>query len=407
MSFGRIGAMMNSYAPIKDIPQITCSDDPSQQCQTRVHIIRSFFAMTFLCAAVSVKPNMGDAGERQWRHIFRQVKLAFWAAIVPELILLWALKQYVGARSLQQEFSRQRWTMAHGHFMQMGGFTLYGTDHKPIGVLSSVQFRKLLLSGQIHFPEITEDDIWDRSKNNTPIKLFSLCQMTWFMVQIFERGRRGLLMTPFDILGLSSVVASALLFRLWWDKPLNVRCSVPVHLLDENDSDHADYMPKLKKINTAALPFSKEKLIREFGTKLEPGCMRVPTYYFVNTADARGLDDIFPRVRLPLSCIATALLGIIYCSSVFFNILEFPTWIEDMLWKGCMMVVVTAICVLLVEMSGIYTYHNLRKSILARRFLKSYLVARSLMLVLAFLSLRSLPVRALTTVKWVSNIPHV
>ena len=40
--------------------------------------------------------------EPRWKVTLRRLALMFWAVIAPELILVWALRQWVGARKLER-----------------------------------------------------------------------------------------------------------------------------------------------------------------------------------------------------------------------------------------------------------------------------------------------------------------
>ena len=130
------------------------------------------------------------------------------------------------------------WTKAHGHFIQMGGFTLFEGEN-PKGVLTPERFSKLLVAGKIDFPTVTVEEIEDRSKSDGFSKTIALGQTLWFVAQCIARRSQHLDLTLVELLTLSLSVLNGLMYFLWWNKPLDVRCPVRVNLLDKS------YMPNM------------------------------------------------------------------------------------------------------------------------------------------------------------------
>jgi len=122
--------------------------------------------------------------------------------------------------------------MAHGHLMQMGGFVLYDERHRAREVLEPNRFKELLLEGWIEFPRITEEEIMDMSKSDALFKGFSIFQTVWIIVQCMARSWNGYMLTGVELVAVSSVISNAVLYFLWWSKPLDVRCPVPVYLVE-------------------------------------------------------------------------------------------------------------------------------------------------------------------------------
>ena len=115
------------------------------------------------------------------------------------------------------------------------------------GVLTTKRFSELLTEGKIEFPTITVEEIEDRSKADGFSKLISLGQTLWFVAQCISRGAQHLDLTLVELLTLSLAVLNGLMYFLWWNKPLDVRCPVRVNLLDK-PSEHGEHNePKLPK----------------------------------------------------------------------------------------------------------------------------------------------------------------
>ena len=128
----------------------------------------------------------------------------------------------------------------------MGGFKLFEGDN-PKGVLSPGRFSELLATGRIEFPIVTVEEIEDRSKADGFSKTISLGQTLWFVAQCIARGAQHLDLTLVELLTLSLAVVNGLMYFLWWNKPLDVRCPVRVNLLDKPVELGEHNEPKLPK----------------------------------------------------------------------------------------------------------------------------------------------------------------
>ena len=119
--------------------------------------------------------------------------------------------------------------MTHGHFVQMGGFTLMDGDVNK-GVLSAEKFQELLRAKKIDLPTITKEEIEDRSKGDGLSALLTMVQTTWFIIQLIIRLAQGLVVTHIEWLTVAIAIAIGALHFFWWSKPLNVRFPIPLAL---------------------------------------------------------------------------------------------------------------------------------------------------------------------------------
>lgn len=135
----------------------------------------------------------------------------------------------------------------------MGGFTLF-KDNQPRGTLTPDLFLKLLETGDIKFPTITEKEIQDRSKGDALSKGLAVVQTSWFVAQCIARHVEGLNITGLEITTAALAVFNATIYFLWWNKPLDVRYSVPVYLLDPPGPPilikPSEHIGKLQSIDT-------------------------------------------------------------------------------------------------------------------------------------------------------------
>jgi hypothetical protein len=121
----------------------------------------------------------------------------------------------------------------------MGGFMLYeGNVAK--GVLSPERFSELLTAGKIEFPTVTAEEIEDRSKADGFSKMIALGQTLWFVAQCFSRVAQHLDITLVELLTFSLAVLNGLMYFLWWNKPLDVRCPICVYVLDKLETGDSE-----------------------------------------------------------------------------------------------------------------------------------------------------------------------
>jgi len=100
----------------------------------------------------------------------------FWAIGGPELVLAIAIGQFASARRSVNRFHNlgiQNWTLRHGFFAHMGGMLLQTKDCPPF-LVNSRQLACLVEKKYLESPQITEDEIWDKSKADTMSKVLTL-----------------------------------------------------------------------------------------------------------------------------------------------------------------------------------------------------------------------------------------
>ena len=119
---------------------------------------------------------------------------------------------------------------AHTFFLLMGGFTLH-EEGKPVRVLEAKSLEELSEAGKIEWPMIAKEEIADRSKGNYLSKTIVFFQTTWFIIQCIAWGVYGLPVTELEVVTIAFASLTGVIYYLWWDKPLDVCCSIPVHLL--------------------------------------------------------------------------------------------------------------------------------------------------------------------------------
>jgi len=172
--------------------------------------------------------------------------------LAPEFVILWAARQHVDARYLTKKHEKNHpgWTRAHAFFLIMGGFMLH-EGGKPVRVLAAKDLEELSEAGKIEWPTITKEEIADRSKGDYLSKTIVLFQTTWFVGQGIAREAYSLTVTELEVVTIAFATLTGVIYYLWWDKPLDVRCSIPVHLLHgrlgkiEGDNEKEETGPQI------------------------------------------------------------------------------------------------------------------------------------------------------------------
>ena len=104
----------------------------------------------------------------------------------------------------------------------------------PKGVLTPEKFSELLTAKKIEFPNVTVEEIEDRSKADGLSKMIAFGQTLWFFAQCIARRTQHLDLTLVELLTLSLAILNGVMYLLWWNKPMDVRCPIRVYLLDKS-----------------------------------------------------------------------------------------------------------------------------------------------------------------------------
>ncbi|KAF4616272.1 hypothetical protein D9613_008319 [Agrocybe pediades] len=248
----------------------------------RIQIIWTCVATILAASWVSVHPNIPNPKESAIKKTLRRIELMIWAILAPELIILWAMRQWYGARLMEKEFAEfqhteleyttrkllrrlkelgyklrlrrntplkpepPRWTRTHGFFLQMGGFMLReeGKDR----VLGWETLKEYYKQGRLDLSDITEDRINDHSKADGFAKGLALLQMFWFITQCVARFfDKNLILTELELATAALALLSFAVYLLWWNKPFNAGVPITITLLpaetDPQSKDDANSQP--------------------------------------------------------------------------------------------------------------------------------------------------------------------
>ena len=241
LSFGSSFALPTpSDTPIHISPSLFARDADIFGTRSIWSIIWSCFSTIFACTWIAVHPNIPAPKDTQWAVLRRRLVIMGYVLIAPEMVIFWAARQHWAAKYFAKRHQKRGWTMSHTFFMNMGGFTLHDEQGIPLRILEPEELENLSASGRIEWPSITKAEIQDRSKGDHLSKGIVLIQTSWFIIQCVVRGAYRLEVTELEVTTLAFAVLTGIMYYLWWHKPIDVRCSVPVYLLKDDKRDRVD-----------------------------------------------------------------------------------------------------------------------------------------------------------------------
>ena len=322
----------------------------------------------------------------------------------------------------------------------MGGFMEY-EGNQPIRVLLPDELESYSLTGNGDFPRISKADIEDKSKGDAVSKGVVILQTGWFVMQCIARGVQGLPITELELVTVAFAALSFVIYLLWWEKPLNVQRGVRVYKkrmaeesVDDGDIEAVvgfwialggalshlpaaivrgpvtdDFKNSPWLTRTLAWPLFKplDTLFPEDDEDDVVFEKRVNTFYPHKWATGSMIFSNFLVATITLAFGGIHLIGWSF---------TFPSSAERTLWRvASLSITGFPVLLLLLSVLGMAIDELLLESrfdiictrISVTSLLFLYTLSRLALLVIPFLSLRSLPPAAFHVVNWTSFIPHV
>ncbi|KAK4041490.1 hypothetical protein C8A01DRAFT_14747 [Parachaetomium inaequale] len=199
--------------------------NPTDPNRGSIDILWSCCITIILCCWVSTFPNITSLNDKWYHALVDKFNLACIGFLGPDYLFGIALGQLASARRsvrLFRDLSRvshgREWTLTHGFFADMGGFTLVSPDYPPFPV-NAEQLHYLVKNGHVDFPNITKPEIKALSKTDSLSKLIILWQVLWFSASELQRVREGLPMTTFELTALAFSLTMLITSLCWYAKP--------------------------------------------------------------------------------------------------------------------------------------------------------------------------------------------
>jgi hypothetical protein len=303
-------------------------------------------------------------------------------------------------------FAERGWTWSHGFFVIMGGFVLHDSGGKrPLYPLDLENIDKLVQRGAIDFPDITDKEIQDRSKGDVISKGFAVIQTGWFITQCVARGVEHLAITELEITTLAFAFLNLVTYMFWWNKPLKVTRPVRI-VLKEGHS-----VPEPEPHAMVPIEDRVERRVERIFTLITPNrdddvdlVKRVPIFYAGNIEKGSKSWGALWIAEMVIAMV----FGGIHCIAWSFS---FPTHIEQVLWRALSITIMSIPFLMLLLLFVLFPLDLHISAVFAGLFVcfmsLIYAFARLALLILSFISLRSLPPSAFDTVYWTTLIPHI
>ncbi|KAL6814652.1 hypothetical protein V8C40DRAFT_107654 [Trichoderma camerunense] len=426
--------------------------------------------------AENVKWMSAQWRSTQWRNakwglksLYRNMLRMLWTVIAPELIMIAAFNDLMKAREILHKMRKYAqedgvaWSSAHSYLANMGGFVIRykpteeRNHHNPYH-LNGECIYLLRQKGYItKLPNITEEEIRDKSKGDIFVKLIALGQIVWSTIQIIVRAVRRLPVSPLEVAVVAFAISAVFIYCLYWNKPQRVGVAQTIQLKDVlmpkrgakmgrfmlNEGavmEEEDISEEAISSEAAMELVTSETGIPDEGPLLEEGAMPAEVYQLLKDhgtdrafkdasqmfLEALGIDvelDTLPgrpisvdsedgtndRLALGVVGIGAAVFGGIHVAAWNF---AFPSAVELTLWR-CTSVYTAAAPLCTIVLISIYNELNLNEifgeSLSTILFVAStsfYVLARLFIVVEMFRTLCFLPPGSYVSA-WTSGIPHV
>lgn len=216
-------------------------DNPSQR--GTLNIVESCLFVIVACTWTVQHLNLPSPDDDAYIVLRRKVKWALFTALFPEFILVHAILEHVMAADAlkqikklsKQQRDRQRWTLTHVYFVNMGGLRI--DTERPVTffpestLVNAYQLVALINCNAIHaLPKVRLEDIEDRSKTDPFSKGISLIQVVSLVLALITRSIRRLPVSQLEILTVAFAACTITTYVFCWSKPQDVHTPLRIAL---------------------------------------------------------------------------------------------------------------------------------------------------------------------------------
>ncbi|KAH8660929.1 hypothetical protein BGZ60DRAFT_414294 [Tricladium varicosporioides] len=399
----------------------------------------TIFACTWTIQHLNV-PEQREGRDEGWRGDMKWALKSSWTTtkwmaltvLAPELLLgriwadLWTAEEDLSNIKSYAAQDGVPWTMTHSLFANMGGFVIRAhvatgastrgsivlqrppkvnptfKAHNPCH-LTGAEILALRQKGVLQrLPYITKEELNDKSKSDNFMKIITIAQIGWLVVQVIARAARGLAISHLEIGTVAFAITAIILYCLNWEKPKGI--AVPLTILNIEDEKYNDIAGLLRKDHT-------DISVLEFLT----GTLH-DTHGGENAEIGKPVRN---RERLGTS-FSGDFWGVLCGSLVFGGIhlsawnFEFPSKTDMVLWRVSSLFCTVCFFTFAIGVLVIARATSVCSYILVEFAWKlvcigsalCYIIARIILIVEIFRTLCFLPPSAYIST-WASNIPHV
>ena len=198
---------------------------PESTGRGTLDIILSCFITILICTWTAIHPRIHTPRKLARLHKLLQLVKTI---LAPEMVCLESLQEWVQARKMMRRSS----TATEGglklvHAFYIGMFGIRYQTERGYRVLWPSQYTWLLNNDLVQWSDrdswgLSEELIRDKSKADGLVKLATICQVTWFVLQCITRTAHSLSIAPLEAMTLAYVFIVLLTYLFWWFKPKDI-----------------------------------------------------------------------------------------------------------------------------------------------------------------------------------------
>ncbi|KAH6712711.1 hypothetical protein BKA61DRAFT_485169 [Leptodontidium sp. MPI-SDFR-AT-0119] len=253
--------------PITGSSNVTIKWQPEPALRGTFTIITTCAITLLLCVYSSVHLNLPAINQRRTLVWLRRTAWILGALLAPEYIIFTAQIQRSRAKLLLDEAReafksggsdaqgdaengapprRNPWTLNHSFWALMGGIAIKPSFRNPFipnSVYSTLTANgvSLLLKVSPHLlPDISVDEVKDRSKASSLTKLLACVQASWFCLSTITRFIQHLPVSMLELNAFAHALCTLAVYIMWWHKPLDI--SQPVFVSEDELDPLLAYM---------------------------------------------------------------------------------------------------------------------------------------------------------------------
>lgn len=147
------------------------------------------------------------------------------------------------------------WTMEQAFLVVCGGLVIGDErDEYDREVFTSKAVVQLAKVGLL--PEISRDDVSERSKGDAVAKLIVCTQVSWFLIQSFARVAAKLPLTLLELHTMTHIACALIMYAIWWMKPYGIE--LPIVVDDPRSCKFARLLQRSSQYHQYEGPVSEE-----------------------------------------------------------------------------------------------------------------------------------------------------
>ncbi|KAK7688816.1 hypothetical protein QCA50_007505 [Cerrena zonata] len=425
---------------------------PGPEARGTLDLIWTCVSIIFTCVYISIHIDISNGESREFAkqirakyqnrgNVMRMILLCFdymcWLMTIPvahkvifmvfnifapESIVFLATLERLSARDgviFMRSCGQPNWTTKLAFFADMGGFELEKGEHLVSGREFFEWFERIRKQKGAEF-ELNvvriEKDINDRSKQDTLVKLFTVCQASWLLIQCAVRLAEGRAVSELEVTTCAFIVCSVITYLCWLHKPYDVQGRITLrddlfkpHSVKEPDNVTSAIMKASSTSTSVGQPYAPIPLADE---ETNTTSSELPTR-LDNRARFTPLNRAFfdPLKSWLIACgifsLAGILIGAIHAIPLWNT--EFINTTGQWLWRSCCLIqIIVTICG---SIAGCIEYRY--QKVAGRIFPLTTFIAilfgfsRICIFVLVVVSFWSLPESVYTDIDWsLSAFPH-